>query len=375
MKFAKYLHNTEISEWRKAYIDYRSLKKLIKAIEFSQKDHDDHPSDIRVSVQLFPESSIAGPRSSEVDPHADERSMESSCVSYSGKTLSLSGLGSEHRISGPVPSVDPRGSMQACLFDTSSRSGLCRGLFSIAHSDSDTNFMDPSANLPLHKIMAQLTPQELAFFSVIDTQLDKVESFYLAREKEMVARSFVLLNQLEDLRNHRAVFETHAKKGCSSISLSSRICQWPRRTPSKKPENWEGQVSKTTALGDRCSTVDSNDKNLSALPARRTTGNSGHFRVTSSASPDSSTEQSHGEKGNCDSLRKSERLFMSADDPTSYIRANRKLKKAVLEHYRGLESLHNYRVLNITGFRKAVKKFEKVTKVNIISINHINNYY
>jgi hypothetical protein len=66
--------------------------------------------------------------------------------------------------------------------------------------------MDPSANLPLHKIINQLTPQELAFFSMIDAQLNKVESFYLAREKEMVARSFVLLNQLEDLKDHREVF-------------------------------------------------------------------------------------------------------------------------------------------------------------------------
>lgn len=66
--------------------------------------------------------------------------------------------------------------------------------------------MDPSANLPLDKIMTQLTPQELAFFSMIDAQLDKVESFYLAREKEMVARSIVLLNQLKDLKDHRNVF-------------------------------------------------------------------------------------------------------------------------------------------------------------------------
>jgi hypothetical protein len=66
--------------------------------------------------------------------------------------------------------------------------------------------MDPSANLPLHKIITQLSPQELAFFSMIDAQLDKVESFYLAREKEMVARSFMLLNQLKDLKVHRDVF-------------------------------------------------------------------------------------------------------------------------------------------------------------------------
>ena len=74
-------------------------------------------------------SSIAGSGSSEVDSHSDERSLESS----SGKTLSvelLGGFGPKHRISVSVHSVDPRGSLQACLFDTSSRSGLCRGLYS-----------------------------------------------------------------------------------------------------------------------------------------------------------------------------------------------------------------------------------------------------
>jgi hypothetical protein len=85
---------------------------------------------------------------------------------------------------------------------------------------------------------------------------------------------------------------------------------------------------------DRCSIVDSrsNDKNLSFFPARLTS--SGHFCAISPAA--SSTEQSDWEKGNCNSSKKSERprLVMSADDPTSYIRANRKLKKAVLEHYR-----------------------------------------
>jgi hypothetical protein len=65
-------------------------------------------------------------------------------------------------------------------------------------------------------------------------------------------------------------------------------------------------------------------------------------------------------------------------DPKEYQHARRKLKKAVLEHYRGLEMLHNYRVsmmrivslelisrqiLNIYGFRRVLNKFEKATKV------------
>lgn len=66
--------------------------------------------------------------------------------------------------------------------------------------------------------------------------------------------------------------------------------------------------------------------------------------------------------------------------PEDYISARKKLKRAVTEHYSGLEVLNNYRVrsfqvhffpkvdlgmqiLNITGFRKALKKFERVTGV------------
>ena len=54
-----------------------------------------------------------------------------------------------------------------------------------------------------------------------------------------------------------------------------------------------------------------------------------------------------------------------AADPDTYLYAKRKLKKAVAEHYRGLELLHNYRILNLTGFRKALKKFEKVTRIAV----------
>ncbi|KAJ7185650.1 SPX domain-containing protein [Mycena filopes] len=50
-------------------------------------------------------------------------------------------------------------------------------------------------------------------------------------------------------------------------------------------------------------------------------------------------------------------------DPDEFHDAKHALKKAVAEHYRGLEMLHNYRILNITGIRKALKKFQKVTKI------------
>ncbi|KAI0000208.1 hypothetical protein BJV74DRAFT_822239 [Russula compacta] len=52
-------------------------------------------------------------------------------------------------------------------------------------------------------------------------------------------------------------------------------------------------------------------------------------------------------------------------NPDEYLQARKQLKRAVTEHYRALEVLNNYREADseYTGFRKALKKFEKATKV------------
>ncbi|KAG8214697.1 EXS family-domain-containing protein [Butyriboletus roseoflavus] len=53
-------------------------------------------------------------------------------------------------------------------------------------------------------------------------------------------------------------------------------------------------------------------------------------------------------------------------DPHEYQHAKRQLRYAVIEHYRGLEVLNNYRVVNLTGFRKALTKYEKITKISVM---------
>jgi len=64
----------------------------------------------------------------------------------------------------------------------------------------------PLAALPLHELLEHLTPQEVSFFTMLDAQLDKVESFYIAREKEMLDRSYLLQMQLNELNDHRKLF-------------------------------------------------------------------------------------------------------------------------------------------------------------------------
>lgn len=64
----------------------------------------------------------------------------------------------------------------------------------------------PLTALPLHELLTHLSPHEVSFFTMLDAQLDKVESFYLAREKEMLSRGELLQVQLKELDEHRKLF-------------------------------------------------------------------------------------------------------------------------------------------------------------------------
>lgn len=60
--------------------------------------------------------------------------------------------------------------------------------------------------LSLAALIPLLSPQEASFFTALDAELDKIESFYLDREKEMVALSRRLEEQLAELSDHRRRF-------------------------------------------------------------------------------------------------------------------------------------------------------------------------
>ncbi|KAL4256368.1 hypothetical protein AB1N83_012317 [Pleurotus pulmonarius] len=59
MKFARYLEETQTPEWKKAYIDYRGLKKRITAIRRAplQTVHSPAGSTTHLSVNESPRSS------------------------------------------------------------------------------------------------------------------------------------------------------------------------------------------------------------------------------------------------------------------------------------------------------------------------------
>jgi hypothetical protein len=65
----------------------------------------------------------------------------------------------------------------------------------------------PFVALPLHELLAQLSPEEKKLFDMLDAELDRIESFYLMREKETQERSNLLRGQLNELSEHKKVVQ------------------------------------------------------------------------------------------------------------------------------------------------------------------------
>lgn len=51
-----------------------------------------------------------------------------------------------------------------------------------------------------------MSPVQLAFFDKLNTELSRVESFFIEKEAEARVRSLQLREQLQELKDHRRLF-------------------------------------------------------------------------------------------------------------------------------------------------------------------------
>ncbi|CCA74266.1 related to putative phosphate transporter 1 [Serendipita indica DSM 11827] len=180
----------------------------------------------------------------------------------------------------------------------------------------------------LAELLTEMSPLEQQFVGALDKELLKVETFYRDREREALVRSALIKDQLEELKDHRKIF--HAYEDQQVITFPKALGKLAAQL--SPPQFLKPAPKDVLGAGDH---------NPLAPSSSRQPG------ISRSGSP------------NPNHL-----------DPDEYHNAKKKLKKAVLEFYRGIEYLHNYRILNLTGFRKALKKFEKATQIPISQLYH-----
>ncbi|OCF44626.1 hypothetical protein I317_01513 [Kwoniella heveanensis CBS 569] len=201
------------------------------------------------------------------------------------------------------------------------------------------------------ELYKQLEDDEKAFFDLLESELDKVEKFYVARETEATRRAHALRDQLRELAEHRKIYHELYPQGIPEWEAKvGRILPIPAVTQGSAP----GLAKLRARLG-----FSSNDEGENGTSTSKPDGS---YADGAAIGRTQSPVMNENE-------RRSLREAMAADkdhqtySPERYQKYKKDLRNALLEFYRQLELIKNYRIMNLTGFRKALKKFEKTTKI------------
>ncbi|OAQ99477.1 hypothetical protein LLEC1_02338 [Akanthomyces lecanii] len=172
--------------------------------------------------------------------------------------------------------------------------------------------------------------REHEFYDFMDSELDKVESFYKLKEEQAGRRLELLRDQLHEMRNRR-MQEIIPQSG--NTSTQEHVALYANESDSgtdRSANHW------MPSLKTKLFPPGPNSKAFRAMP---------HTPYMGGRDPQS--------EGNRDYIRRPD------EQDVSYRTAKRKLKLALQEFYRGLELLKSYALLNRTAFRKINKKFDK----------------
>ncbi|KAL2220148.1 EXS family-domain-containing protein [Thermoascus aurantiacus ATCC 26904] len=178
-------------------------------------------------------------------------------------------------------------------------------------------------------VASELERREDEFFEFLDSELNKIESFYKMKEQEATDRLQVLRQQLHTMRDRRIQEVLLAKMASSQNGKGSGH---GNGFGGVNGARWKNPITGKPRFG----------KNSRALTHMSTPS------VGSTHLPDPATIADR-------------RDFMRRPDHhgVPYRSAKRKLKLALQEFYRGLELLKAYAYLNRTAFRKINKKYDK----------------
>ncbi|KIJ36931.1 hypothetical protein M422DRAFT_50759 [Sphaerobolus stellatus SS14] len=169
--------------------------------------------------------------------------------------------------------------------------------------------------ITIENIYSPLDPLERDFFTYLDHELEKVDKFYNEREDAVLKKLIDLKIQLKQLSSHRRVAHEVQALRQDAWNLPRVIGEVVGVTKNKMHQL-------DVQLGHK-------DKPLEDPRINAPSGS---------------------------------RIDITPHNPAEYQHAKKSLKKAMREFYRGLELLNDYRILNLTGFRKALKKYEKITR-------------
>jgi xenotropic and polytropic retrovirus receptor 1 len=189
-----------------------------------------------------------------------------------------------------------------------------------------------SPDVPL-EAYRELDSKQDHFFSFLDKELDKIESFYSMKEEEASKRLHLLRAQLHEMRDRRMDEVLAAQKnGDLDKNPMEDLDMMPNGTSS---DHGPGLFSPLEGIVPRWSKAGKSTDGMTKLGSPSVRAQLDH-----EARQDYVKRVDHSQR-------------------VPYRSAKRKLKLALQEYYRGLELLKSYVLVNRTAFRKINKKYDK----------------
>lgn len=343
VKFSKQFEAELVPEWKEAFVDYWQLKKDLKRIHLLNSD------------------------TPKTDKHHHDGSSQGNFLSSLRK---FSVLGHRHRENGVIH--------------------VHRKLASSAS-------MNDVYETELHE---QLADSEAAkeFFACLDCQLNKVNKFYRTKEEEFLGRGEALKKQMDVLVELKATLKQQQSDGASSqdfkedVSISSHISCEEDSVKDRAEQEQQQLLQQQEANTDGS---EASEMPFSEFPKAEDIGNSKRIKREDSKLRSLSTRSFNCQGKNLkiniplttptrsfsaitylvreDSINQSSKKCNSDGgklniNKTKLRRAEKMIRGAFVELYKGLGYLETYRNLNMLAFVKILKKFDKVTGKQVLPI-------
>ncbi|CAN6934292.1 unnamed protein product [Brassica oleracea] len=336
VKFTKQFEGQLVPEWKDAFVDYSQLKKDLKKIHLL---------------------------TNKVEKKQTETSFIKTIKSSLGK---LSIFGNKERESSRAIKVHTK----------------------LASSGSNSDVYETEL---LEKI-ADDTDAAKEFFVCLDTQLNKVNQFYKTKEKEFLERGECMKKQMEILIELKDAFKQKQANGestqeskeddsisctisCEEDSVRSRTDQMQLQESCLDDLENNGVGALETPRSEESIKINSEDSKLRTVSGRvfncqgknlkikiPLTNPSRTFSAISYLIKEDLINQSSSKKCGPDGVNK---LRISKKKLSH---AEKMIKGALTELYKGLNYLKTYRSLNMLAFMNILKKFDKVTGKQILPI-------
>ncbi|KFH65109.1 hypothetical protein MVEG_08590 [Podila verticillata NRRL 6337] len=402
MKFAKYLQDETIPEWRKAYMNYKQGKKHLKAIEqaIEQRENTLDSPNQTTTTDTTSASSMNGRSNSlrthqinhqDIDPDsgspsgaipilskgrdyarsyssinmpsANANNQQSSLYVDDGRSVysamtevDNAASGSEAPITGTNPPQRASTMGNNLVRKNSQAFKSFARRFTMAHLPE--NVTRPRriivGNNDLESVRDQLLPEEIAFFDFLDDQLEMVDSFYKERELEAVTKLKVIKQQLFVANEWKRRYDI--KKAKAEAESQWYEAEWTRmRNGIGNLMRADTSLTEDVVIGP----LDSDPAHAGAHPRSEACG----FSTSAAQEPANGLRHRGNAKTDLDpAIRQQQIIKEDEEDRRQHLNhkvARTRIKTALSEFYRSLEMLKNYKALNGTGFAKIMKKFDK----------------